>query len=157
MRSIWYRKDNNWCSKCVILDRWKRPTWILKSPVRIHNRVVLIQHDFRVLPYSFQALFADCVQCRINRRSPNIAYRERDTSSRSSIYRQPMIWACRVWCGTWYFILLNWSFNLLELNGQGLTSVADPHRKNADADPGKNLSGDADSCPYWAMASHLIV
>jgi hypothetical protein len=36
------------------------------------------------------------------------------------------------------------------------TSVADPHRKNADADPGKNLNADADpdpdadpdSCPY---------
>jgi hypothetical protein len=32
------------------------------------------------------------------------------------------------------------------------TSVADPHRKNADADPGKNLKADADldadSCPY---------
>jgi hypothetical protein len=29
-------------------------------------------------------------------------------------------------------------------------SVADPHRKNADADadPGKNLNADADSCPY---------
>ncbi len=33
-------------------------------------------------------------------------------------------------------------------------SVADPHRKNADADPGKNLDADpdrdadADSCPY---------
>ncbi len=37
-----------------------------------------------------------------------------------------------------------------------LLSVADPHRKNADADPGKNLNADADadpdadaySCPY---------
>jgi hypothetical protein len=32
------------------------------------------------------------------------------------------------------------------------SSVADPHRKNADADPGKNLNADADpdadSCPY---------
>jgi hypothetical protein len=38
------------------------------------------------------------------------------------------------------------------------TSVADPHRKNADADPGNNLNADADadpdadpdadSCPY---------
>jgi hypothetical protein len=32
------------------------------------------------------------------------------------------------------------------------TSVADPHRKNADADPGKNLNADADpdadSCSY---------
>jgi hypothetical protein len=31
-------------------------------------------------------------------------------------------------------------------------SVADPHRKNADSDPGKNLNADADSdadlCPY---------
>jgi hypothetical protein len=31
-------------------------------------------------------------------------------------------------------------------------SVADPHRKNADADPGKYLDADADananSCPY---------
>jgi hypothetical protein len=31
-------------------------------------------------------------------------------------------------------------------------SVADPHRKNADADPGKNLNvdadPDADSCSY---------
>jgi hypothetical protein len=25
------------------------------------------------------------------------------------------------------------------------SSVADPHRKNADADPGKNLNADADS------------
>jgi hypothetical protein len=25
-----------------------------------------------------------------------------------------------------------------------ISSVADPHRKNADADPGKNLSADAD-------------
>jgi hypothetical protein len=35
---------------------------------------------------------------------------------------------------------------------QRATSVADPHRKNADADPGKNLNADpdadADSCPY---------
>jgi cellulose synthase/poly-beta-1,6-N-acetylglucosamine synthase-like glycosyltransferase len=29
-----------------------------------------------------------------------------------------------------------------------LCSVADPHRKNADADLGKNLNSDADSCPY---------
>jgi hypothetical protein len=36
------------------------------------------------------------------------------------------------------------------------SSVADPHKKNADADPGKNLDADADpdpdvdadSCPY---------
>ncbi len=32
------------------------------------------------------------------------------------------------------------------------TCVADPHRKNADADPGKNLNADPDadanSCPY---------
>jgi hypothetical protein len=28
------------------------------------------------------------------------------------------------------------------------TIVADPHRKTADADPGKNLNVDADSCPY---------
>jgi hypothetical protein len=31
-------------------------------------------------------------------------------------------------------------------------SIADPHKKNADADPGKNLDADADpdadSCPY---------
>jgi hypothetical protein len=27
-------------------------------------------------------------------------------------------------------------------------SGADPHRKNADADPGKNLNADADSCSY---------
>jgi hypothetical protein len=27
---------------------------------------------------------------------------------------------------------------------EGLTSVADPHRKNADADAGKNLNADAD-------------
>ncbi len=27
-------------------------------------------------------------------------------------------------------------------------SVADPHGKNADADPRKNLNADADSCPY---------
>ncbi len=27
------------------------------------------------------------------------------------------------------------------------TSVADPHRKNADADPGKNLCADADPDP----------
>ncbi len=26
------------------------------------------------------------------------------------------------------------------------TGVADPHRKNAYADPGKNLNADADSC-----------
>ncbi len=26
-------------------------------------------------------------------------------------------------------------------------SVADPHRKNADADPGKNLNADADADP----------
>jgi hypothetical protein len=39
--------------------------------------------------------------------------------------------------------------------GRGrLGSVADPHRKNADADPGKNLKVDVDpdaypdSCPY---------
>ncbi len=31
-----------------------------------------------------------------------------------------------------------------------VASVADPHRKNADADPGKNLNADADpdSCSY---------
>jgi hypothetical protein len=29
-----------------------------------------------------------------------------------------------------------------------LASVADPHRKNANADPGKNLNADADSGPY---------
>jgi hypothetical protein len=35
-----------------------------------------------------------------------------------------------------------------------ISSVADPHKKNADADPGKNLDADADpdadadSCPY---------
>jgi hypothetical protein len=29
-----------------------------------------------------------------------------------------------------------------------LASVADPHRKNANADPGKNLNAAADSCPY---------
>jgi hypothetical protein len=27
------------------------------------------------------------------------------------------------------------------------TSVADPHQKNADADPGKNIDADPDSCP----------
>ncbi len=43
------------------------------------------------------------------------------------------------------------------------SSVADPHRKNADADPGKNLNADAvadqdaDSCPYRTMASQVIV
>ncbi len=47
----------------------------------------------------------------------------------------------------------------------GHNSVADPHRKNADADPGKNLNADADaaeepvadSCPYSTMASQVIV
>jgi hypothetical protein len=29
-----------------------------------------------------------------------------------------------------------------------IRSVADPYRKNADADSGKNLNADADSCPY---------
>jgi hypothetical protein len=28
------------------------------------------------------------------------------------------------------------------------SSVADPHRKKADADPGKNLKADPDSCPF---------
>ncbi len=42
-------------------------------------------------------------------------------------------------------------------------SVADPHRKNADADPGKYLDADADpdadanSCPYWTRASQIIL
>jgi hypothetical protein len=32
----------------------------------------------------------------------------------------------------------------------GTSSVADPHRKNADVYPGQNLNADpdADSCPY---------
>jgi hypothetical protein len=40
-----------------------------------------------------------------------------------------------------------------------ISSVADPHRKKADADPGKNLNADAglDSCPYCTMASKVIV
>ncbi len=40
-----------------------------------------------------------------------------------------------------------------------LNSVTDPHRKNADADPGKNLNADADtdSCPYRTMASQVGV
>jgi hypothetical protein len=46
------------------------------------------------------------------------------------------------------FHFIELAVNLLEFKGQGLTSVADPHRKNADADPGKNLSVDADSYPY---------
>jgi hypothetical protein len=38
-------------------------------------------------------------------------------------------------------------------------SVADPHRKNADADPRKYLDADpdAESCPYRTMASQVIV
>jgi hypothetical protein len=44
-----------------------------------------------------------------------------------------------------YFICLSF-LNLLYVE----CSVADPHTKNAnaDADPGKNLDADADSCPY---------
>jgi hypothetical protein len=38
------------------------------------------------------------------------------------------------------------------LSSLAISSVADPHRKNADADPGKNLNADpdadADSCSY---------
>jgi hypothetical protein len=39
-----------------------------------------------------------------------------------------------------------------------VVSVADPRRKNADADQGKNLSADPDanSCPYWTAASQVI-
>jgi hypothetical protein len=33
----------------------------------------------------------------------------------------------------------------------GVTSVADPHRKNADADPGKNLNADADPMRIHAL------
>jgi hypothetical protein len=43
---------------------------------------------------------------------------------------------------------------MLHLDRYVVISVADPHRKNADADPGKNLKtdadpdADADSCSY---------
>jgi hypothetical protein len=42
---------------------------------------------------------------------------------------------------------------LIKTPGKGVqmkkkTSVADPCRKNADADPGKYLNADADSFPY---------
>ncbi len=64
---------------------------------------------------------------------------------------------------------------LLDLFARVGRSVADPHRKNADADadPGKNLNAkadpdavpdadvdpdaDADSCPYCTMASQVLV
>jgi hypothetical protein len=37
-----------------------------------------------------------------------------------------------------------------KLNRSEKNNVADQHKKNADADPGKNLNVDADpdSCPY---------
>ncbi len=35
---------------------------------------------------------------------------------------------------------------LVTRTGQ-INSVADPHRKNADTDPGKNLNADADTDP----------
>ncbi len=56
------------------------------------------------------------------------------------------------------FLLFEWSLCSREINTLltllyftyeyihiSYSSVADPHRKNADADPGKNLNADADA------------
>jgi hypothetical protein len=53
----------------------------------------------------------------------------------------------------WSVQICHGSLSMYEKSG-AVGSVADPHRKNADADPGKNLDADpdrdadADSCPY---------
>jgi hypothetical protein len=46
-----------------------------------------------------------------------------------------------------FILATNYSFRTWR---EMVNSVADPHRKKADADPGKNLNADpvADSCPY---------
>ncbi len=64
-----------------------------------------------------------------------------------------------MWCSHWLAHPKKNKRKIWPMLFGGKSSVADPHRKNADADPRKNLNADpdADSCPYWTMASQVIV